>query len=206
VVGGYGGAGDDGEEVYHKSCESMCLRPATERAFMPLPDMQARRTGSSGGFGPRGSFYVAGGSTNGADALTLVERLDPRDPVGWSAVAPMTHARGYTNACWGMDGLLYVSGGSELVQVPVVLPPHLQHLAAHVEAQGLMATEQHTFDTVECYDPRADAWHPMPSLATARADHQMETAFLPNAVAAEALRRRENPVDDWTQRRGQRTM
>ena len=79
--------------------------------------MSSPRTGMGVSFGPDHSLYVVGGSVDGEQMLASMERLDLRTrSFERLPDMPPTHAlsgkgRGYLDATFGVDGLLYVVGG-----------------------------------------------------------------------------------------------
>ena len=98
VVAGYGGG-----STYRKTAEILDItgwRPDqftsdgahkqnSSTLFRPLPhELSQPRTGCVGGFGPQGSFYCCGGSTDGGNAVSILERLDLREAKGFELRAP----------------------------------------------------------------------------------------------------------------------
>jgi len=199
VCGGYGGG-----NIYHHSVEMIDLNSAGsgsgDRGFVTLPNMRFQRTGSCGGFGPDGSMYVCGGSTDGSDALSSVERLDIRTRT-WEELPSMAEGRGYTGGCWGADGCLYVCGGSELRDV---VQQGLPGMPSGVEHRFW---QQVTSDTIERYDPRMNKWETLSQkLSLERADHCVVARLMMTEKARASLERIENPVVDVWQSRGMRTL
>ena len=209
VVAGYGGG-----SIYRQTAELLDLtgwRPKDEVAtsagenkesgnslFQPLSHQLSQpRTGCVGGFGPHGAFYCCGGSTDGGDAVSLLERLDLREPTGFELRAPMAQRRGYFSGCFALDGRLYVSGGSHLMPAEL----HFHEGVPHI------IRPQVTENSIECYDPRMDRWETIDqTLMTERADHQMGVLLQLNDQARRALVSRANPVVDVWQRRSMMTL
>ena len=191
VCGGYGG-----ETVYHDTVEVLCLNNGMDSAFQALPTMSTKKTGAGGGFGPGGCMWVCGGSTNGSDGLTRVERLDLRMKK-WETMAPLTQGRGYCSAAWSADGRLYCAGGS------VLRENQMLH-------NGTLHTfnVQETWDTIEVFDPRKGGeWVVLGrNLMVERADLCLTSRLTTSRVAVDAILRRENPVVDVWQSRRMRTL
>lgn len=210
VVAGYGGS-----TIYRQSAELLDLTgweatlgsPASgglkqgnkqTSMFRPIShQLSTPRTGCVGGFGPFGSFYCCGGSTDGGNAVATLERLDLREPTGWELKNPMSRARGYFAGAFAPDGCLYVSGGSRL------LPPEIQF---HNGIQHIVRPQE-TLNSIEFYDPRADRWSSVSqNLHPERADHSMCCLLRLGRSSIESLMCRNNPVDDVWQRRTMMTL
>ena len=194
VCGGYGGG-----SVYHDTVEVMDLNDASgmNSGFQQLPPMGTRKTGAGGGFGPDGCMYVCGGSTNGSDGLTVVERLDLRTKQ-WETLAPLNCGRGYCSGAWNAEGRLYVAGGS-------VLQPRNVTLGGTTHT----VVSQKTWDTIEMYDARKnDGWHVVVDhkLQVERADLCVVARLMTSSVGLTSVMKRENPVVDWWQSRRMRTL
>lgn len=99
MLGGF----DALDTKYHSSVEQLMCE-------LRLPDMTSRRTGFAAGFGPDGSIYVAGGSTNGESMLKTCERLDVREPA-WSQLPSMQQEHGYCSGYMGPNGMFFVGCG-----------------------------------------------------------------------------------------------
>ena len=136
---GGAGAGAGAGAGGHKQTSSTLFRPVPHQLSKP-------RTGCVGGFGPHGSFYCCGGSTDGGDAVSLCERLDLREPIGFELKTPMLQRRGYFSGCFAPDGRLYVSGGSHLMPAELQFHDGVPHVIR----------PQVTTNSIECYDPRMD--------------------------------------------------
>ena len=92
-------------------------------------------------------LYVVGGS-DGSSALSSGERYDPALNA-WSPIASMGTARN-DHAAVAIDGMLYaIGGGQDSDSSDVTL--------------GVLSSG-------ERYDPAVDAWSPIASMGTARAD------------------------------------
>ena len=68
------------------------------------------RSGLGFATGICGSIYAIGGSKNGNEGNQTIERLDIREGK-WTLLQNMSCPRGYTSACVGNLGCLYVTGG-----------------------------------------------------------------------------------------------
>ena len=129
--------------------------------------------------------------------MSLCERLDLREPIGFELKAPMLQRRGYFSGCFAPDGRLYVSGGSHLMPAEL----HFHDGVPHV------IRPQVTTNSIECYDPRMDKWERFDqTLQTERADHQMGMLLRLDDGARQALACRANPVVDVWQRRSMMTL
>ena len=194
VCGGYGG-NVEGSEMYHETVEMLDMNRPEEKGFVKLPNMTTKKTGFGGGFGPDGCLYVVGGSTNGSDGLSVVEKLDLREKK-WTRMANLKVGRGYTGAAWGLDGALYCCGGSILAPQPF-----------EDNGQQFIVEQQQTFSSVERYDYRMNKWEILQEkLSVERADHCMITRLFISDASRLALARRMNPVEDVWQSRRMRTL
>ncbi|MDH5751621.1 MAG: hypothetical protein OEZ59_04320, partial [Deltaproteobacteria bacterium] len=86
-----------------------------------------------------GKIYIIGGTSDGYNSLSVVERYDPRTD-SWATMAPKPHPNRGGHRAAVVDGMIYVMGGG------------------WGSYTGLM----------ERYDPATDTWQTMPPMPTAR--------------------------------------
>lgn len=128
VLGGYAGGED-----YLNTVEILQVDDGgLSHGWTVAAPMEQKRSGAAVCVGPEGSVYVTGGSSDGINGLSSMERFDPREGKWSSAGLPhMCRGRGYTTGCMGSSGMFYVSGG---------------------------LADREFVDGIECYDFRANRW------------------------------------------------
>jgi hypothetical protein len=73
--------------------------------------MNSARSGLGSVLGPDGCCYALGGSVDGYNGLSSIERYDVREKKWEILSSSMCYNRGYIAACIGPNQKIYVSGG-----------------------------------------------------------------------------------------------
>ncbi len=153
----------------------------------PFPNLREARAAHSLARSERGVLYATGGYGGGTEYLSSIEALDlGAAERGWRAECVLPHPRAFATACIGPDHCLYIVGGSDNGSSNFASALKWDPRSGRTHKCAPMSTPRHYFagawspcgqlhvaggfewtgglSTAEVYDPRADAWRPLPDL------------------------------------------